>query len=68
MLFINSITKQLGPDVKCIFFADGVKLYSIVKTSNDYINLQIGLDRIVDWSQHRVCSKALYETLARSRR
>jgi len=51
VLFINSITKQLGPDVKCILFADDVKLYSVVKTSNDYINLQIGLDRIVDWSQ-----------------
>lgn len=51
LLFVNSITKLFNNDVKCVLFADDVKLYSIVKSDNAFANLQLGLDSITSWSK-----------------
>jgi len=51
VLFINSLTKQLGSDVKCVLYADDAKLYSVVNTDSDCTNLQKGLDSIALWAK-----------------
>ena len=42
LLFINSVTKVFNQDVMCILFADEVKLYSVIRSSYDFVNLQSG--------------------------
>ena len=50
MLYINSITTVLPNSVTCLLFADDVKIYTVIKSDIDNVNLQIVLDRITDWS------------------
>ena len=49
--FINSATKVFNQDVACILFADDVKLYSVIRSSYDFVNLQSALDKIALWSK-----------------
>jgi hypothetical protein len=51
VLFINSLTKHLGTDVKCVLYADDAKLYSVINTDSDFNNLQRGLDNIALWAK-----------------
>ena len=51
LLFVNSITKLFESGVKCVLFADDVKLYTVVKSVNDFANLQHGLDSVSAWSK-----------------
>ena len=50
VLYINSILKVLPANVKCLLFADDVKLFTVLKAGSDIVNLQDALDRIVEWS------------------
>ena len=44
------IVKVIREDVTCVLFADDVKLYTVLKTNADIINLQEALDSIDHWS------------------
>ena len=50
VLYINSITKVVPDNVTCLLFADDVKIYTVLKSDVDSVNLQNALDRITDWS------------------
>jgi len=50
VLYMNSITKVLPNSVTCLLFADDVKIYTVIKSDIDNVNLQIAPDRITDWS------------------
>ena len=48
VFYINSITKVLPNSVTYLLFADDVKIYTVIKSDIDNVNLQIALDRITD--------------------
>ena len=50
VLYINSIANVLPDNVTCLLFADDVKVYTVIKSDADNVNLQNALDRITDWS------------------
>ena len=50
VLYINSITRVLPDSVTCLLFADDIKIYTVIKSDVDNVNLQNALDRITDWS------------------
>jgi hypothetical protein len=51
LLYANDVTSLFDADVVCKLYADDVKLYSAVRTSNDAERLQFNIDRLVDWSK-----------------
>jgi ribonuclease P/MRP protein subunit RPP40 len=51
LLYANDVTSLFDADVVCKLYADDVKLYSVVQTSNDAERLQFNVDRLVDWSK-----------------
>jgi hypothetical protein len=51
LLYANDVTSLFDADVVCKLYADDVKFYSVVQTSNDAERLQFDIDRLVDWSK-----------------
>ena len=49
LLYVNDMPTQTAP-VRCLMFADDAKCYNHISSYNDCINLQISLDRLVEWS------------------
>ena len=52
LLFINDVSTVLGSNTKSKLYADDVKLYSIVNTSQDISSFQNTLNRLKEWSDN----------------
>jgi ribonucleases P/MRP protein subunit RPP40 len=50
VIFINDLVKNLPDSCKCKLFADDTKLISIIKCNQDCDKLQLGLGKLVQWS------------------
>ena len=50
-IFINDLILNLPVSCNCKLYADDTKLLSIIKCKNDCENLQIAIDKLVDWSK-----------------
>ena len=50
IIYINDIVDTLG--CHCYLYADDMKLYKIIQSSNDCTALQSDLDRLVEWSSN----------------
>ena len=50
IIYINDIVDTLG--CHCYLYADDMKLYKIIQSSNDCTALQTDLDRVVEWSSN----------------
>ena len=51
LLFINDVTAVLGCNITCKLYADDVKLYSVINTSQDAAAFQNSLNRLSEWSE-----------------
>jgi hypothetical protein len=49
LVYINDLTKNIEKDVKCVMFADDVKLYRVVRSDTDSYSIQNTLNHIQNW-------------------
>jgi Reverse transcriptase (RNA-dependent DNA polymerase) len=50
-LYINDIVDEIPYNVKCVLFADDIKVFREVKTVEDSDSLQFALNKITEWSK-----------------
>jgi len=51
ILFINDLPSIFVNSVNILLFADDAKLFLIIKSPNDALQLQLNLDKFVEWSR-----------------
>ena len=49
LLMINSVVERFGPGVKCLLFADDLKVFCHIKSPSDCRSLQSAIDELEAW-------------------
>jgi hypothetical protein len=50
LIYINDLVYVLPPSIKVKLFGDDFKIYKVVNSEEDSIQLQIAIDKACDWA------------------